>query len=287
MENFHIVLRDGTPGNWALASDVLAASTGMYKVEAAKQCRRGYGLILHAFQQAQAEAGVAALSQAGFPAKSIAASDLIQAPPALSVISVSPERDVLICHPGLNGAPLEIPQAGVRIIYAGNLVPSKQKNEKAALAELALKSSERSAVETTKAVTKGLAVGVMALSGIGVLGAMGAQADPRNVEAVHHTARAPEPCGELVCTAPLLRVRFMERKYNYQSLGARRLPAMRGNFRLVINDLLAALPHAVHAGQVKEAAGGVNLEQEKFIRDEADLNLEIMAILTREAQFGI
>jgi hypothetical protein len=79
----------------------------------------------------------------------------------------------------------------------------------------------------------------------------------------------------------------VKRKYNYQSLGKRQLPNMRGNFSIVVNDLLAALPGALNIGQVKEAVGGINLEQDKFIRDDADLSLEMSAILTRDAQFGV
>ncbi len=61
---------------------------------------------------------------------------------------------------------------------------------------------------------------------------------------------------------------------------------MRLNFRLIVNDLLAVLPHAVQVGQVKDAAGGTSLEQEKFTREDSDLSDELTAILTRDALFG-
>ena len=104
MDIHHIVLKDGAPEDWGLASDVLVRSAGISKGDATKLCRRGYGLILHHFQLAQAEAGAAALCAAGIAAKSIAANQLVPAPPVHSILSATPVNDMLVCQPAIGAA---------------------------------------------------------------------------------------------------------------------------------------------------------------------------------------
>lgn len=290
MEIHHIVLQDGVPENWALAAEILAHATGMNRIETTKACRKGFGLIIYPLQREQAEAGAAALSAAGIGAKSIAAEQLAKAPPSVAVSLVEIRDGVMLGLPS-NGDPwLQAPLDAIRIVYAGNLIPGKQKNESVALAELALKAGARTAtVEASDAATS-LAAGAMMLGGISGVGMLGAQAlmqpaDPRNAAPAPKTPRTPEPCIEMVSVAPLLRFHVAMRRYNYQTLGARRQINMRGNFKLVVNDIVAALPHAIAIGAVEEAVRGGNLEQEKFVRDDADVSLEMTGLLTRMAQF--
>jgi len=86
------------------------------------------------------DGGRGSAHKVGIGAKSVAASQLIQSPPALVVNSVQWKKDVLLCQPALSSTALQIPLAQIRIICAGNIVPAKQKSEREALAEMALAS---------------------------------------------------------------------------------------------------------------------------------------------------
>lgn len=289
LDAYHIVFGQGVPDDWAQAAEVLSRATGINKIETTKACKKGFGLVLLPMEREQAEAGAAALIVAGFSAKRISAQQLVKAPAATTVTQVAVENGLMLCLPTM-GDWLQLPLAAVRIVYAGYLLPSKQKNEKEAMAEIALKLGSRQDTEEASGLATGLAVGAAALGGVGVAGMMGAKylaqsTDPRNLPAVAKVPRTPEPCIDFICVSPLTRVRVMQRRYNYQTLGPRLMPNMRGNFKQVVNDLLAAVPHATQLGRVQEAARGGNLEQEKFIQEDSDVSLELTALLTRMAQF--
>lgn len=290
MNSFNIILKDGLPKNWVLAADTLVHAIGMNKGESSKACRHGYGLIQFPFRQEQADAGAIALTQVGLAAKSIEVSELISTFPTLTILSATVEADALVCQSAQGVEPFRIPASSVRAIFVGYLLPSKRKSEKEVLAEMAFLQGKKKTDEGMSDLKTGLAVGAMLLGGgthVGFIGAqiLAQQTDPRNAGPAPAIPRTPEVCIDLLCTEPPVRLRMTQRKYNYQSLGSRLLPNMRGNFRLVVNDLLAALPHALQIGQIKEATSAANLEQENFIRADEELSLEYSVILTRDALF--
>jgi len=281
---YYILFRDGAPKDWAKAADALVEGTrALGKGEAAKACRTGHGLMMLPLPKESAAAGVAALKSIGLECCILVKDALMNVPTAQIATAAYVESDGVRYQRDQTGESLLLPQSAIGIIYAGYVKP--RKNTEQAIAEVEFQDKENREAKSLTGMRTGVAVAsILTLGPIGLIGARNLGKSMMSTPAAPSvTARTAESFIDLVSVNPSMRIRLRQRRFNYQCLGERMLPTLRGNFRLLLNDLLDAVPDAIQIGHVKEAANGMDLEQDKFIREEADVDLEMTAILTRSA----
>jgi hypothetical protein len=97
----------------------------------------------------------------------------------------------------------------------------------------------------------------------------------------------PEVWLELFTLDPLMRLRVSQRVFRYDYLGARRMPNVRGNFKLLASDILKFAPQAARIHQAALAASGAAVDQERFMMEEQAHELSLIALLTRESVMGL
>ena len=309
-EAFYILFKEGPPNDWSRAAEVvLKSGIGLGRADATKACRFGHGLLPIPLTEEKAKTLAAALDAEKLGALAIPVSQISEVPDAYSTNSGMLDELGFHVQVSALGTLQTLPWESIRIVNAAYVKPGGKRpslpKEPLVIANQPLDTTQNDSlgVDTGSLLTSvgitmagfaiGGALGSRAASGLIARGARKAIEGDDNpfhrdasLASTNSAPEGPEVWLEVFIFEPPMRLRIRQRAFKYDYLASRRMPNTRGNFKLLVADILKFAPQAQRINHATVAAGGANLEQERFLEDEPSHELNLMVILTR-AKLGL
>ena len=289
MEKFTVLFKDGAPRDWRKAADVAAAAcVEIPEGEFVRGCRKDCGLIRLDLIEAQATEIAAALSGAGFEARAILKTSIVQAPKPQPVFSagVAPEGFAIVEYAGgdPDNAALRPQLVAWAQICAVNVACVQQSRKESVISAMSAGGrADNNDTVSGQLLNVGL---ISASSGSGGGIGFGSIRDLRKSalsDISSSKSAEPDDYLELYLLSPLLRLRIRRNWFRYDYLKERQAPASRTNFKLLLGDILNAAPHLHRAGHVDLALAGRVLNDTSRVVEGPDFEHSVTALLTRES----
>jgi len=303
-EAFYILFKEGPPKDWSRAADiVLKSGVGLGRADATKACRFGHGLLPIPLSEEKAATLAAALEATKLGALAIPVSQIAEVPDAYSTNSGMLDEFGFHVQVSAHGTLQTLPWESIRIVNAAYVKPGggcpALPREPHNIPDMPLDENVSGTSPVAGALITAVGITALGLAAGGLLGprlattgirvARGAldeesdpfYGDPSLIEKNAPAKAAPEVWLEVFTFEPPLRLRIRQRAFKYDYLGSRRMPNTRGNFKLLVADVLKFAPQALRINHATVAAGGANLEQERFLQDEPAHELSLKIQLTR------
>lgn len=289
-ETFFILFKNGAPADWLGAGEVFSRNfPAVAAPEAARACRKGFGLVSIPLKQEPAEDVAKALDEAGYPALAISSEQVVKPPKPVVLPTGAAQEEGLLAPANTQGDARVLPWSLIRIVCVACVKPAPEAGEGGMLGA-EIKEQDSPTLESALGTGVGL-LGLLSVAGpagvlVGMKGAL-AKFKPAPEKLVKPKTAEPEDWLELFGTEPLLRLRIRRGNFRYDYLGPRLAPTSRANFKLLLGDVARFAPHAAAAGQVEAALAGRNLNDPFRVLPAADHEACVSALLTREILTGL